>query len=76
MTADEQPPNEWQPIETVPRGDGGCIKPCLLAKKQSWGWEQWVGQCEPGDVWLVRNGNGSQLGPVPTHWKPLSAPPD
>lgn len=75
---------EWQPIETAPWVEDSPSNPghpwlsrCLLAKLQPWGWEAWVGQCDYGDIWLARLGNGSCAEcDVPTHWQPLPAPPE
>jgi hypothetical protein len=67
--------SDWQPIETAPSNEG-WIGPCLFAKKEQWGWEIWVGQCDDGNIWLARCGEGICAdGPVPTHWTPLPNPP-
>jgi hypothetical protein len=70
----------WQLIDTAieaaERNDG-WIPRCLFAIKRVWGWEVWVGQCDAGDIWLGRQGDGSCFDcERPTHWMPIPSLPD
>lgn len=68
--------SEWQPIETMPTDDGWSDH-VLFGIMRPWGWEQWVGQCDDGDIWLGRDGEGACWEcDVPTHWQPLPPPPE
>ena len=70
----------WQPIETAierAKTNDGWIPKSLFAIQREWGWEQWVGQCDDGDIWLGRCGDGSCFEcDKPTHWMPLPEQPE
>jgi hypothetical protein len=67
----------WQPIETAieaAKTNDGWIYKCLFGIQREWGWEEWVGQCDDGDIWLGRQGDGTCFDcDKPTHW--MSLPP-
>lgn len=71
---------EWQPIETaieIAKSNDGWIPKCLFGIERPWGWEEWVGQCDDGTIWLARNGEGGCWAcDKPTHWQPLPKPPN
>jgi hypothetical protein len=69
----------WRPIEEaeeIAKSNEGWIPRSLFGKMREWGWEAWVGQCDCGDLWLGRDGNGACFHTDrPSHYMPLPAPP-
>jgi hypothetical protein len=69
----------WRTIDSAieaAKSNDGWIGRSLFGKMRQWGWEEWVGQCDAGDIWLGRSGDGTCFDTdEPTHWQPLPSPP-
>jgi hypothetical protein len=70
----------WRHLDEAPwdaDSDGDkWLGPCLLARKRSYGWEIWIGQCDAG-IWLGRTDDGSCFDTeTPERWAPLPNPPE
>jgi hypothetical protein len=65
----------WRPIESHPKY-GDWIPRCLFGREAPWGWSQWIGQCDNGDIWLGVGDDGAcwECG-KPTHYCDSLPPP-